>query len=312
MSYVVKGIKIAGGLVVVIGLSAGGALAWASREAAASLGRKVDTHSVAFPISANELDAIAMERAVERGRHLVESRYGCSGCHGADFGGGVMLDDPAVGTFLGPNLTAGKGGTTAGYSAADWDRIVRHGVKRDGTIALMPAADNFGMTDQELSDIVAYLRTVPAVDRTVEPSSLGPVGWVLVATGQMPAAADLLADHQAPHAAEPPATGETVAFGAHLAQVCTSCHRADFSGGPVLGGDPSWAPAANLTPGPEGLAGWTYEDFWQVMVDGRRKDGTPLGAPMDGIAPFAAKMTDVERRALWAYLQSLPPAAAGT
>lgn len=305
-------------------LTTAGGLAWASRAATASLARRLETHSVEigvpFPLTPAEMEtlhagrvagvdpgAIAAERATARGKHLVEARYGCTACHGEDFGGGVMLDDPAVGRFLGPNLTRGKGGVTATFSAADWDRVVRHGVKADGTVALMPSGDNFAMTDQELSDIVHYIRTLPPVDKTVAPSSLGPIGRVLVATGQMPAAADLLPDHHAPHAVAPPATGVTVEFGAHLAAGCASCHRADFSGGPVSGGDPSWPPAGNLTPGPEGIGGWTYDDFWRAMVSGQRRDGTSLTAPMDGIAPFAAKLTDVERQAMWAYLQALPP-----
>ena len=48
-------------------------------------------------------------------RHLVEARYGCGECHGRNFGGGVMIDNPAIGRLLGPNLTTGKGSVTSGF-----------------------------------------------------------------------------------------------------------------------------------------------------------------------------------------------------
>jgi hypothetical protein len=75
-----------------------------------------------------------------------------------------------------------------------------------------------------------------------------------------------------------------------------------------LGGDPSWPPARNLTPHADGLAGWTLDDFRRVLFQATRPDGTPIRAPMDAMVPFAENMTDVEIEALWAYLQSAPPA----
>ena len=75
---------------------------------------------------------------------------------------------------------------------------------------------------------------------------------------------------------------------------------------------PSWPPAANLTNGPDGLAGWTYDDFLRAMREGRSKDGRPLLPPMAGMPAVAAKMTDVELQAMWAYLSTLPARPDGT
>jgi mono/diheme cytochrome c family protein len=257
------------------------------------------------PLAGVDLDALARERAVARGKHLVESLYPCTECHGADFGGGTMVDDPAVGKMLGANLTTGKGSKTLTYTAADWDRIVRHGVKPDNTGSPMPAKDFFAMSDRELSDIVSYIRSLPPVDKEVEPVSFGPVLNVLVATGQVPLSAQEHPGHDKAHVGEPPPAAADATYGGHITQVCTGCHRADFTGGPVAGGPPDWPPAANLTPA--GLKGWTYEDFDRAMLEGKKKDGTPLKAPMDGMAKFAKNMTETERQAMWAYLQTLPP-----
>jgi mono/diheme cytochrome c family protein len=193
----------------------------------------------------------------------------------------------------------------------DWDRIVRHGIKPDGKPAVMPAIDFVRMSDQELSDIIAYISAQPPVDRVVPPVKTGPLAKMLVATGQIRLSAAEIEAHDAAHPRYPPKAEVTATFGGHIAGTCTGCHRADFSGGPIIGGDPSWVPAANLTPHAEGLREWTYDDFRTALRDGRRPDGSALRAPMDGVMPFARRMTEVELEALWVYFQSLPPLADG-
>src|SRR5919107_340850 len=164
----IVGIGLVGLLLVGVGV-----YAWASYTANRKLSRSYAVHTVDFPIPfpatrreirSKQMAASAADRdgrsgALERGRHLVQARYGCTECHGSDFGGGVMIDNAAIGRILGPNLTSGKGSVTVGYSAADWDRIVRHGVKRNGRPALMPSQDFRQMSDEELSDIVVFIRS---------------------------------------------------------------------------------------------------------------------------------------------------------
>lgn len=320
-----------GGAVAVVLLAAGGGYAWAANASAARLAATHDVHRVDFPIpfpltaaeadsvrgarraaggkraavTDAELAAIATERAVARGKHLVSSFYACAECHGADFGGGVMVDDPAMGRLLGPNLTMGVGSRTIEYTAADWDRMVRHGVKPDGTGSPMPSRDFFVMSDRELSDIVSYIRSMPPVDKTVPAVTLGPVMKVLVATGRMPLSAEAHPTrHVIAHAALPPEMRPDATLGRHLAQTCSGCHGAEFAGGKIVEGPPDWPPASNLTPA--GLAGWTYEDFRRALVEGRSKDGRALRAPMTLMVKAAATMTDVELRALWAHFSALP------
>jgi len=296
---------------------------WASASSAKVLARTIETHTsdfpVPFPLAEGEVAElglddtgarrVALERASERGRHLVSSRYACSECHGADFSGGVMVDAPIMGRILGPNLTGGVGSRTTGYTAVDWDRIVRHGVLPDGRPAAMPSEEFQLMSDQELSDIIAFLQAQPPVDNEVPPVQLGPLGRVLIATGRLPLSADRIASHDGPHPSAPPAAEVSVEFGRHLAGVCTGCHGADMAGGPIPGGDPSWPPARNLTPHTSGLAGWRYEEFVTAMRESRRPDGTALQPPMTAIAPFARNMSDVEMEAVWLYLRSVAPVA---
>lgn len=259
------------------------------------------------PLEGLDLAAIAMDNAIARGEHLVSARYACAECHGTDLSGGVMVDDPAMGRLLGPNLTRGAGSRTRDYTVRDWDHIVRHGILPSGRPAAMPSEDFMRMSDRELSDIIAYVRAQPGVDNEVPGISLGPVGTVLVALGKLPLSAANIQDHQGAHAVEPPTTEANAEFGQHLIAVCTGCHREDLSGGPIPAGPPDWLPAANLTPHADGLAGWDYDDFEAAMRRGVRPDGSALRAPMTNMQRYAEAMTDVEMQALWAYIESVPP-----
>jgi mono/diheme cytochrome c family protein len=314
-----KALKVLGALVLLILLAGGGAYVWASTSSARSLERTITTHSVDFPIpfpldsaeaaglDAEEADALAFDRAVERGTHLISSRYGCTECHGENLAGGVMIDVPVLFRLFGPNLTGGPGSRVGSFTAADWDRIVRHGVFPDGKPSAMPSIDFESMSDQELSDVVAYIRSLPPVDNQAPARALGPVGKMLIATGRVRLSADEIAAHDQAHAALPPPADTTVEFGRHLANTCVGCHQANLAGGPITGGDPSWPPAGNLTPA--GIGEWTYEQFVTSLREARRPDGSQLLPPMNGMVPYAQRMTDVELQALWMYLRSLPPTA---
>lgn len=260
----------------------------------------------ADPLAGVDLDALARERAAARGKHLVESRYACIVCHGVDFGGGEMINDSMIGTIMGPNLTLGEGSVTKDYAAKDWDRKVRHGVDPDGMAGFMPSEDYQLMSDRELSDIVTYIRSSPPVDRAMPPVRYGPLGKVLLATGQITLAADRVAQKDT-HSLEPPPEGATVEFGLHLSGICTGCHRPGLEGGAIPGGAPDWIPAANITPHEQGLKDWTFEDFSKVMRSGITKSGATVRMPMSMIVPYTARMNETELRALWVYLQSVPP-----
>jgi mono/diheme cytochrome c family protein len=261
--------------------------------------------------SAEQLAEIARERAIARGTYLLKARYPCGECHGHDYGGGTMVEDPMLGGLYGPNLTSGAGGVVGPYRTEDWDRIIRHGVKPGGEPAVMPSIDFFAMSDQELSDIIATLRAMPPVDRPSRPVKLGPLGMFLLSTGGFPLSADRLDDHGRAHVVVPPSRDDTLTYGGHVAQPCAGCHRPDFTGGPIPGGPPDWPPAANLTPHADGLGGWSYEDFLRVMREAKRPDGTDLRPPMSLMPTVAREMDDEDLRSMFAYFQSLGAAPTG-
>jgi len=258
--------------------------------------------SAADPLAGVDLNALALVRAQERGKQLIESRVACSDCHGADFSGGVIVDAPIVGRWVAPNLTGGAGGVTQGYTASDWDRAVRHGLRRGGRTSSMPSTDFANLSDHELSDIVAYIRGKPKVDRDPGRIRFGPIFAFLIASGSVPLSASRI-DQQKVHAVEPPPAAPTAAYGEHLVQVCRGCHGEHLSGG-MLQGDPNMPIVANLTPHETGLKDWTEADFIRALREGKRKDGTAIDQAM----PWRTygRMGDEELQAIYAYLRTVP------
>ena len=169
----------------------------------------------------------------------------------------------------------------------------------------MPSIDFAAMSDRELSDIVTLIHSQKPVDNPVPRPVYGPIGYMLMATNQILMTAETI-DHQAAHRADEPDVRDQEAFGKHFSQTCAGCHRTDFSGGPIIGGDPDWPPAANLTPNEDGLAGWSFDDFSRALLESKSRDGRELKMPMASMARYAKNMKPEEMQALWAYLQTVP------
>ena len=246
--------------------------------------------------------------AIERGRHIAATR-GCVDCHGHDLGGAKVIDDPAMGRLYGSNITRGRGGLAANFGNEDFVRAIRHGVGADGRgLFLMPSGDYAHFTENDLSDLVAYLNSVAPVDRPSVPLKVGPVARALLLAGKIKLAADEI-DH-ATLKADVVEPGVTVAYGHYLAVGCMGCHGANLTGGKIEIGPPDWPLAANLTPHASGrLASWSEADFLRTLRTAHRPDGTELSPVM----PRAfGQLSDTELRALWVYLKTLPPLPTGT
>lgn len=249
--------------------------------------------------------------ALEEGRRLTVIRgCGAGDCHGSDFAGRVLLDDPLLGQVYAANLTPGEGSATADYSVEDWVRSVRHGVDPDGkALLIMPSSKFAGLSDEELGWIIAYIQSQPPTDHIQPESRLAPLGRVLLLTDQAPLpllSAEVI-DHNAtaPKSVTPEVSAD---FGQYMVGVCQDCHTQDLTGGPIPGAAPGSPPAANLTPGGN-LANWTYEQFATTMRTGLTPENKVLD-PLIMPWPIALEMTDTELEAIWLYLSSLPAAQA--
>lgn len=244
--------------------------------------------------------------ALERGKYLFESR-GCVDCHGANGGGRDFVNDGKGTRISGPNIT--PGGVVAGYKPEDWVRSIRHGVKPDGRPAMvMPSEDYNRFTDTDLAALVAYVRSLAPQQGGAAVVELPMIARVLYGFGAIPDAAGRI-DHSLPPAA-PVASGVTVEHGAYVANMCIGCHGEKLSGGKIPGGPPDWPAAANITPG-EGSAMVRYKDeaaFLAMWRSGKRPDGSAIG-----VMPFGSlsRMDDVDVRALYAFLKTVPARPSG-
>jgi mono/diheme cytochrome c family protein len=258
------------------------------------------------------------ETPVERGRYLVETIGGCGNCHtpkgpdgplpGKDLAGNWVVEDNAAFRAVASNITPDRATGIGAWTDAQIARAIREGIRPDGSLIgpPMPIGLYRGLADDDLTAIVAYLRSVPAVANVSEkstyriplPPTYGPpVGRVTA----------------------PPRTDQ-VAYGAYLAGPvghCLECHtpqdppgRSDLSrlgaGGMAFGGPWGVSVAANITGSrSSGLGAWSDAEIERALRQGISRDGRPLPPPM-GFAHYRG-ISAPDMAALIAYLRTIPP-----
>ena len=241
------------------------------------------------------------QATIARGEHIATIRM-CKDCHTENWSG--QTDSvPGLITLSMPNLTRGAGGVGATNTDEDWVRAIRHGVGYDGRgLLLMPSRVWYYLSDEDLADLIAYLKSLPPVDNEPPKTELGPLGRVMMTLGQLPPELTepdtTVIDHDTPRPVAPQ-PGVTVEYGMYLARTCTLCHGSELNGQTIFDG----SVALNLTPGGE-MKGWSEEDFIATM----RTGVTPNGHQLKDVMPwkYFGQMTDDELKAVWMYLQSLP------
>lgn len=296
--WIKRTLLVVTGLLVVLAILVAGAL----YRSHAKMTRTVDITPQAVALRSDA-------SAIERGRYLFESR-GCADCHAVNGGGRSFINDGKGMHVAGPNISPGPGNVVAQYTPQDWDRAIRHGVAPNGrALMIMPSEDYNRFTDDDLAALVAYLRHMPAASGGAATLELPLPVRVLYGLGVVKDSAERI-DHSLPPQ-QPVAEGVNVAHGEYVANMCKGCHGATLSGGKIAGAPPDWPAASNLTPG-EGTSMKAYasaEAFVDMFRSGKRPDGSAVSRVM----PFEAlaKASDTDVRALYLYLQSVKPVAAG-
>jgi cytochrome c553 len=255
-----------------------------------------------YAITPEKLTIPADSASIANGRHICQAT--CTACHENDFGGRKFFEDEKLATLYTPNLTSGKGGIGATYTDADWVRALRHGVDPKGRpLFIMPARELHNLSAGDLGSVIAYLHTLPPVDRERGVDVFKPFGKFLIAMG---AFGDVInaetIDHTAPLPPEPE-RGPTSAHGKYLVDVhgCRTCHGAELNGGK----DPNpHAPMApNLTPGGE-PGKWDAAGFVKTLRTGITPTGRVLNKEFMAW-PYYGQLSDEELQAVFAYLLSL-------
>jgi mono/diheme cytochrome c family protein len=224
----------------------------------------------------------------------------CTHCHGEDFSGKALIDDAQVGYVPAPNLTPGEGGAGGEFTDADWIRALRHGIDPEGRALIgMPSQNYYYMSDQDLGDLIAYLKSVAPVNHELGEPAMSFMGKVLLAAGAF--GENILPAESIQHNGTRPAAvapGVNTQYGEYLVRLggCRDCHGQELAGGKSP--EPGAHLASNLTPGGD-FAAWSQETFITAM---RTNRDVNLGMPWQDFA----HLTDDEIKAIFLYLQSLP------
>lgn len=262
----------------------------------------------------------ADEAAVGRGAVLFAAA-GCSGCHtdekggGAPLAGGRALVTP-FGRFFGPNITPDPQYGLGRWSEAEFRRALRQGLGRNGEylFPVFPYPSFTGLSDQDIADLWAFLRTRPAVAQPSRPHAITfPFGWrfLQVAWRALFFRAGPLQ----------PVAGQSAQWnrGRYLAEAvvhCEECHTprnllgglrrgAAFSGNPQ---GPDGQKAPNITADPEtGIGKWSAEDIALLLKTGQTPDFDFVGSGMGEVVKGTAQLSDADRQAIAIYIKSLPP-----
>jgi cytochrome c553 len=243
---------------------------------------------------------IPSDRAsIARGRHLAEAVALCTECHQNGLRGKDMGVPSIVATLVAPNLTAGKGGVGGEYTAADWDRAIRHGVAKDGRkLVVMPSEYYSHMTDSDFAALVSFLNSLTPVDNELPQSKLGLLGEALVGARLYPLAADVIRhDDVGVNVFDASVSAE---YGSYLATIatCRGCHGPELRGRADQIGRPA---APSLV---DSTRNWSADDFRKTMRTGRTPQGRALD-PQKMPWPRLANLTDDELNAVYEYVRSI-------
>ena len=260
----------------------------------------------AYTITPDLLELPEDRGSLLEGQRIFRYR-GCEACHGEDLQGLVYLDNPAIGQVITPNLTAGTGGIGGERSDLDLVRAIRHGLDPDGKpLLFMPSTEFYYLSERDLAAVLAYIRTKQPADNLPAPSQLSPTGFIIM---NLTREITFLPAELIPHDTLPPAPPEpglSAEYGEYLALSCPVCHGLGLSGGEIPGFPPEWPAAGNLTTGSGSrISAWGEEGFVDILQEGE-KHGRAIHPDYMPWTSYRY-MTDLELRAVYAYLLSLEP-----
>ncbi len=217
---------------------------------------------------------------------------GClEGCHGRNGEGGHEEIEGIV-RHVAPTLSQ----VLADYTDDELVRLVRYGVKRDGKSAVGMISSTFwALGDQDLVNVIAYLRrlpSVPAMERTLELTWRG--RWSL-ATGEWKVSSEQV-ERDRPQWGNLPQT-TPVERGRYLSSVtCSECRGLDFRGN-----------ALEKAPTLAVIAAYSEEQFRHLIRSAEGLGGRTLDPNMRWVAD--APFTDDEVVAIYRFLRQYHGAA---
>ncbi|MFI4988405.1 MAG: c-type cytochrome [Alphaproteobacteria bacterium] len=257
--------------------------------------------------------------SAERGAYVFAAA-GCAECHtekgGKPLAGGRALKTP-YGTFYSPNITPDPAAGIGKWSETDFRRALREGIGPDGThfFPAFPYPSFTLMTDEDIRDLFAYLKSLPAVAQANRRHELRfPFRYRLLMLGW-----NRLYLKRGPLPPDPERSPQWNR-GAYLVQAlghCGECHTprnwfGALNWEKVLSGStagPDGESVPNLTPDQDtGIGKWSEKDIVYLLETGQKPDGDDVGHGMNAVVDQStSKLTPEDRAAVAAYLKALPP-----
>ena len=262
----------------------------------------------------------ADEAAVKRGAYLFVAAD-CAGCHtdvknnGKPLAGGRALATP-FGTFYAPNITPDPQYGIGNWTEAQFHRSLREGINKHGgyMFPVFPFPSFTGLSDADISDLYAFLKTQAPVPQKNKPHEIRPpfgfrfglAFWRLLFFKEGPWQPDPTQD----------ALWNRGSYLANAVAHCGECHTPRnlmgamktslaYSGNPK---GPDGQKAPNITPDPKrGIGTWSLEDIETVLKTGQLPYFDTVGSGMAEVVKGTSQLTDEDRHAIAVYLKSLRP-----
>jgi mono/diheme cytochrome c family protein len=247
---------------------------------------------------------------------------GCASCHAAPgakgdaklmLSGGVRLKSD-FGTFIGPNISPDPEAGIGQWPVEDFANAMLAGVSPDGGhyYPAFPYGSYTRMSDQDIADLFAFLKTLPASDIASLPHEIGfPFNMRILLGGWK-----LLFFTDAPRVTLASSTPE-LARGQYLVEGpghCGECHTPRNMIGGFMPGE--WLAGArnpegegvipNITPGGKPVGDWSASDIAYYLESGFTPDFDSAGGSMVAVQENMAKLEGSDRDAIAAYLKALP------
>jgi sulfur oxidation c-type cytochrome SoxX len=258
---------------------------------------------------------------VERGRYIAQASD-CVACHtakgGRAFTGGLAMQTP-IGTIYSTNITPDKDTGIGGYDFADFERAVRHGIRKDGSplYPAMPYVSYSVLTDEDVQALYAYF--VSAVQPVAQNNQGSTIPWPTNMRWPLVWWQMLFGGHRS--FKPPEASTPEVARGAYLVEGaghCGACHTPrgvafqekalkDGPGGTFLSGAEleGWY-AKSLRHEDAGLANWSQQEIADFLKTGRNARTAAFGSMAEVIQHSTRNLSDADASAIAAYLASRP------
>lgn|SRR6185437_14713957 len=270
----------------------------------------------AHPLPDSQL--IAETGSVQRGRQVFVVSH-CASCHASAgqsdrlrLGGGLALASN-FGTFRVPNISPDPEAGIGRWRARDLANALLRGVSPAGThyYPVLPYTSYTHMTPGDVSDLMAYLRTLPAVASRPPPHELafpfnirrlvGLWKWLYFKPGPLT-----------------PDTGHSELWrrGRYLVEAqshCAECHSARNVFGAIRsssryggGRDPEGVGfVPNITAA--GIGRWSAAQWIHFFATGTTPDLRIVGSTMADVLTDTSMLSQGDQQAMAAYLMSLAP-----